>query len=694
MNDIEEIMESVYEEVVRLSHEEGIMRRDAFTNHLMDMLTESQVVDNYDLADWYDPRIGAKLDAFEVNDDYITLVSTIWVEPEKGKVPSVPDSKIKKEAKRVMKFFQLSLNGKLKTRLDESNPALNVSEDIFEKRHDIDSIRIIILTNGVVRNQNIRDSVEQGVNILWEIWDAERIKSYKLNKEKRGASIDFESYESGPIETVRFDTKSQSYTTYLGFVPGVVLADMYRRHKTRLLEKNVRVFLSQRVNVNKGIRDTIRFTPDLFCAYNNGITVIAENITLQEVDGRVFLKKVEDFQIVNGGQTTASLHHTRKKYASDLSNINVQMKLMVISDEAMDNSGKERLADTLVPKIGRYSNTQNRIRMSDLNANDYPHPELHKISLNTPVKGPEGGALMSYWFYENSRGKWDELKRHEDTQAKRKTYESKYPRSQRFEKGKMAKVWYSFYKKPHEVAKGPQKCFAAFQANELSNLPKDEDLESFFRKTIAKMIIWNSMEKEVRQRTRRGEYQKFTQNIVAYALSMFSFKNPDFNYYDYIWEKQCLDDDFFEYLMNIADKTHNHITDLPGNFSLVPEYCKKEVCWDNFKKNSSRIKKLPNHIVSKIGARYTSLKSSEDSNLYSEEIKYCLDISVRGWRSMVQMFNFYNVHNTKEYSQLENMAKTVDQGKIPSRTLAEICSQLHKNAMSDDKFKDWWKILV
>ena len=99
MNDIEEIMASVYEEVVRLSHEVGTMRRDAFTNHLMDMLTESQVVDNYDLADWYDPRIGAKLDAYEINDDYLTLVSTIWVEPEKGKVPSVPDSEIKKEAK-------------------------------------------------------------------------------------------------------------------------------------------------------------------------------------------------------------------------------------------------------------------------------------------------------------------------------------------------------------------------------------------------------------------------------------------------------------------------------------------------------------------------------------------------------------------------------------------------------------------
>ena len=116
MNDIEEIMASVYEEVVRLSHEVGTMRRDAFTNHLMDMLTESQVVDNYDLADWYDPRIGAKLDAYEINDDYITLVSTIWVEPEKARFHQF-SFRNKKDAKRVMKFFQLSLNGKLKTDL-------------------------------------------------------------------------------------------------------------------------------------------------------------------------------------------------------------------------------------------------------------------------------------------------------------------------------------------------------------------------------------------------------------------------------------------------------------------------------------------------------------------------------------------------------------------------------------------------
>ena len=140
----------------------------------------------------------------------------------------------------------------------------------------------------------------------------------------------------------------------------------------------------------------------MFCAYNNGITVYAESIVCSKLTDGIFdLSVVEDFQIVNGGQTTASLYHTMKKDRADLSEISVQMKLMVIHENGDD---EERLSDQLVPKISQYSNTQNKIQMSDLRANDKPHPELFAISKKSVAPDPTGGTMTSYWFYEKSRG--------------------------------------------------------------------------------------------------------------------------------------------------------------------------------------------------------------------------------------------------------------------------------------------------
>ncbi len=72
----------------------------------------------------------------------------------------------------------------------------------------------------------------------------------------------------------------------------------------RLLEGNVRSFLSLRSTVNKDIRATILKDPEHFFVYNNGIAVTVEDMTLND-KGK--LLKATDFQIINGGQTTASL---------------------------------------------------------------------------------------------------------------------------------------------------------------------------------------------------------------------------------------------------------------------------------------------------------------------------------------------------------------------------------------------------
>lgn len=689
MNDLELTMNSVHEEVDSIASSLDLMRDEAFTQFMGDILTECQVVDDYYLAPYYNKKIGARIDAYEFEDESLTLFTTLWKNPTSDNVlQTITNTELKDAARRSLRFFSDSKNGKLPgDRIDVGSPAYDVATKIFEDRAEIDTLKIIIITNGKVKRQVGKNSESDGVNILWEIWDAERINDYKHNKETRGAAINFEEYE-GSIDCVEFTTDDLAYTTYLAFVPGKVLADMYARHKTRLLEMNVRVFLSQRVKVNKGIRDTIRYEPNLFCAYNNGITVVAEKVKIENTNNQLEIKAVKDFQIVNGGQTTASLYHTRKKYKSDLSNIYVQMKLMVINDEAESNAGSQRLADTLIPKIGRYSNTQNKVSMSDLSANDKPHPEIHKISLSTPARDPTGGTMSTYWFYENSRGKWDELRRHENTPAKRKIFDSKYPKKQLFTKGLFARVWYSHLQKPDIVSKGQQKCFAFFQRDYLSKFDENEDLDRFFKKTVALLIIWKAIEKETKSRIRQGVYQSFAQNITAYTVAMFSYKNSDFDLYEYIWEKQELDPEFMDYLMILSDKAHSHLVNLPPGLNLVPEHAKKEECWKNFVKKAGHIPKLHNLArleMEKKNSRYSKQKTGKDSTT-DFNVAFCMEIKSTSWSGLAYQIAFKRPTHPKtgkEQSQCNNMAKTIEQGKTPSKALADACKIIHQRAIDD-----------
>ena len=692
MNEVDETMSLIHNEIKEIASSQDLMMDEAFTQYMGNILTECQVVDDYYPSPYYNRSIGARIDAYELEDDSITLLTTLWMNPDSSnKELRVSKQDLEDAHRRCLRFFTDSQSGKLPgDRIDVGSLAYDIATQIFQQRDEIDSLKIIILTNGKSKRHVGRNRKVDGVNVLTEVWDAQRIHDYRHNKESRGASIAFDEYD-GAIPCVDYTTKDNEYTTYLAFVPGEVLADMYARHKTRLLERNVRVFLSQRGNTNIGIRDTIRFEPEFFCAYNNGITVVAEHIDIIIENDVIKINSVKDFQIVNGGQTTASLYHTRKKYNSDLSKIYVQMKLMVINDEATSNAGRTRLADELIPKIGKYSNTQNKVIMSDLSANEKPHPELHNISRSTPARDPTGGTMHTYWFYENSRGKWDELRRHENTPARRKTFDSTNPKSQLFDKGMLARVWYSHLELPDIVSKGPQKCFAAFQSDFLNELSDDEDLEAFFKKTVALLIIWQKIYLETRRRIRTGEYYGFAQNITSYCIAIFSYKNPEFDLYEYIWEKQDLVPEFIDYLMELANKAHDHLVNLPDGVNLVPEHAKKKSCWETFKLSANRIPKLPNLVLLQMKNDSSKFLKGNTSNEESDEdVMYCLNIEGRKWRELSVQIDFKRktqLNSSKEISQCMNMAKTIDTGKIPSNALSKACRIIHERAIQDG-----WKI--
>lgn len=644
------------------------MKEEAFTEIFTEYLIDFGDLDIAELSAWRNKNVGAKIDAYAFDDDIetVSLISSIWKEDGEN----VTNSELDAAIKRVRKFFSLAIEGKLPgDRIDVGNPAYDVANTICEVRNELTTVRIIIVTNGETKPREGKRETQNGKDLQISVWDGPRILGLLQDTARVGITIDFEEY-GGSIKCVKQHGDTEKYSTYLAFVPGQILADLYSKHKTRLLEKNVRVFLSQRGGVNKGIRNTIINEPDMFCAYNNGITVYAESIVCSKLNDGIFeLSVVEDFQIVNGGQTTASLYHTMKKDRADLSGISVQMKLMVIHENEDDG---ERLSDQLVPKISQFSNTQNKIQMSDLRANDKPHPELFAISKKSVAPDPTGGTMTSYWFYEKSRGAWNETRNLEtNTQSQRKAFDAKYPRNQRFDKGLFSKVWYSHLNKPHIVSLGPQKCFARFHTDFLTNLVQEGKTEwpVFFKKTVGILLLWKVTEKEVKRRIREGVYQSFAQNITAYTIALFSQQTNQKIDLLRLWELQKVPEEMMQYIMDLADIAHDHITDLPSNFSLVSEYSKREICWKTLVSKS--FPNPPSTLSNFIHSKQSKMKISASKD--EQNIDFCKSKGYQAWYDLSKWMSDRGWGTGKQRSQCYNMGKFLQSRREPSAALSAPC---------------------
>ncbi|MCS2592217.1 AIPR family protein [Bacteroides thetaiotaomicron] len=134
----------------------------------------------------------------------------------------------------------------------------------------------------------------------------------------------------------------------------------------------------------------------MFLAFNNGLAATADHIELDSTGRNIV--KISNLQIVNGGQTTASIYHTWKKDKADISGIFVQAKISVIKRA-------EEFAD-IVSRISRYANTQNKVNDADFTANNAHLVAFEKLSryILTPIT--EDSNIQTYWFFERARGQY------------------------------------------------------------------------------------------------------------------------------------------------------------------------------------------------------------------------------------------------------------------------------------------------
>lgn len=565
--DINEFIQSLYSDIKAAQYEpdnSDKFSESIFTEMIMAHMSDIGMSNEATVCHFEDTWGNAKLklSGYAFTDDGDAL--DLFISHYEGTNEIIPlhDSKVIKLAEQCLRFVGKCAEGKMSDvipqNLDVHDLAL-LLEDLYTS---LDQIRLFVLTDCKTKSKRFTPREIKGKEIQLEVLDVERLYNH-LSAGKPQDEIAFNVIEkySSAIPCIYIPNENQEYDYALTALPGEMLKYLYERYGDRLLETNVRSFLSQRGKVNKGIRDTLMSEPSRFMAYNNGVVMVVDELKLERTsDGSTGLAWLKGIQIVNGGQSTASLYFTKRKNKStELDKVKVAAKIIVVKNED--------IAESLIADISKYANSQNTVRQADLSSNKPFHVEFEKNA--NSVYCPDG---MSRWFYERSSGSYNVmLSRHGITPAKLSKLKKEIPTSRKITKTDLAKYLFAWEMKPHLVSLGGQKNFLAFMQHvENQKLDIDKD---YYKKAIAKTILF----KETQKICRRA-FEAFQGNIANYTVSVLSMLLGDRIDLYHIWQKQAISEQFSAYLVQLAHIVKRELEESAGE-KMLSEWAKKESCW-------------------------------------------------------------------------------------------------------------------
>ena len=510
-----------------------------------------------------------RLSGYAVSEDGDQVDLFVSLYDGSGKISSIPDSETKTAAEQCLRFLRLCAEGKALDTLDPSHDASSIAETIHSIYKELDQVRIFVLTDRVAKSRHFAPREIGGKLVHLEVMDIERLHRHLSEGKPRDELVaDFRELAGTPLPCIFVPGSKEDYGYALTAIPGEVLRVLYEKFGARLLEANVRSFLSVKgKGVNAGIQNTLRHEPSRFMAYNNGIVVVVDALHLGEApDGSPGIAWLKGLQIVNGGQTTASIFFAKRKYQEiDLSKVRVPAKIIVLNKK--DPAEEE----ALISDISRFANSQNAVKQSDLSANKPFHIEVERLS--TSVYCLDG---ISRWFYERAAGSYNTLlARLGTTPARLKALKDQMPVSRKITKTDLAKYLMAWEQHPDVVSLGSQKNFDRFMERVAERcqdgwLPDVED----YKLMIAKAKLYRDVEKLI-----RPMFPAFKANVAAYLVAVLSRQLGDRIKLERIWQKQAISPELTEQLKIWAEEVHTklHAT---ANGRMISEWAKKAECKD------------------------------------------------------------------------------------------------------------------
>lgn len=598
---------------------------------------------------------------YEETNGVLDLFTNIFKYGETSEL--LQNSQIDNACSRIYRFLDGCISGKMSEFYKEKRSDIVELADLIKSEYDSNKLKLIryfVITNGRIKEDydwDITTVTDKDIEAEFHVWDLTSV--YRAEESGRELS-DTPIPLIRPIECLKVVENNSKVTTYLGIMSALELARIYGLHKSKLIEKNVRNYLGVK-GINKGIFSTLVNEPELFLPYNNGISTVATEVSIErplnndDDNPKLLITQMRNWHIVNGGQTTCTIYNAFKKKV-DISKAFVAIKICVIKDN--DPSS------LLIPNIAKYANSQTKINDSDLNANQRYLMDIDRISKLERTPKDAKHNRETYWYFERLRGQLlsERMNTGEARSKKVQRFLEERPKEQRINKTDIAKVMMAWDGYPYEASKGSELCFNAFWNADYKNT---EVTREYFHDIIAKRILYlkiNSLFKE-------GEYKGYGNIVCCYVLSIIALKTQQKLNLDYIWQRQEVQPELIEAIKESISVVVNYVTSISQEGINPTVVAKKPDFWYTIKSLASGIKfPTSESVITKSADRLTPEEVAM--------IESAKGVSIETWENLSRWGKSTHKLSIMEKKRIDRIAVTL------SKAPASLTYQLAEGCMT------------
>jgi len=613
--------------------------------------------------------------AFRAESGTLQLISIIYNPDEQKSLQKQAIESVFNRLEKLITF--ICKKNYTDNRIEETSEFYDCCSEIYNLfyKEEIKECQLILITDSSLPKSmyHIENKIKGKLQHSYSVYDINYF--YQIHKNGN-------QYASFILNTnlpcLQVNNYNNYYDSFLTVISGNELATIYGKYKSKLLEENVRTFLQFRGDVNKGIRYTLQHRPEYFFAYNNGITATATDVEIQNN----CIVRIDNLQIVNGGQTTASIYAASQHYKLDLTQVNVPMKLSVVK--------KIDIHSSFVSNVAEFANTQNKVNKSDFFSNHKYHLDMKKVSSRLWVNRTVGSQVRSRWFYERVRGEYLNEQSHLN-RTQLITFLLEYPKHQYIDKLDLAKSENAWLQRPYFSALGAQGSFVKFSEYIVVEMDKNENLvtDNYFKSVISRLIIFGEIERII---SKSSWYTGgFRAQTVAYTLASFSFilekyENLYFNF-DLIWQNQFVSEGLRIELEKIAKIVHLSLLSPNSRYGNVSVFAKKKDCWESIKRlNFDNIKIDSSYFINK--EDYTNTEIDDiNGKKFDEVLDKEIFVYKTNYKVWARLRDFYSNEGMSDFKVRTLSKYSVENKHIPttneSNTLYKLYIEAKQNGFSE-----------
>lgn len=616
--------------------------------------------------------------AYDEADGALVLIASDFTN-QRDTAPTLTNTRIEELYGRMMNFVEDSVQGSIGKYCDDSNPALIIANEFRKKigkgmlSTEILRFKFFIISNATlskqVKNLSKPDFLERPVEL--NVWTLERI--YQTFSSNSSEIIDIETadFNCSGIQCLKANLgESSEYDAYLGIVPGKFLADIYLKYGSKLLQGNIRAFLSVRGKVNKGIRDTIINHPENFFTFNNGIAIVARSVSFSSDGTRIVHFK--DLQIINGGQTTASLANAiiKKEARFGMDNLYVPMKLTVLNVENDLSEAQVEKYNNITKTISQCANSQNAVSEADFFSNHPFHVMMEKLSHKVMAPPVNGNPYQTIWFYERSRGKWEQ-EQMKLTVAQKKKFCEMHPKNQVIKKEKLAKCYNAILMNPHQVCQSSAINFNRFAViiEKIYDEDRDSINEAFFKKCVSSVILFDTLDNMISKASwypKGGNKAQIVPYTIAKLMTLLP-KGKDIDWH-YIWQKQTIYPELAEELMKLSFCTHNFLME-QANGGIVRTISRTQAVWKNYQEYQYKLSDAFVATLVSIEEIKSVEKAAKRTHKFNSDVDVAVDVFKLGaeyWMKVYKDLLKENILSYGDCSFIKGIADYIAKMNLPS----------------------------